>query len=66
MYGEAIAASGKAKDLGRGNAEATATMDYVLAKSGKREEVLAVQKELEDRARANFIPAYVLAVSLLH
>ena len=61
MYGEAIAAAGKAKDLSRGNAEATATMGYALAKSGKREEALAVQKELEDRARADFIPAYVLA-----
>jgi len=61
MYDEAILAAGKAKDLSRGNAEATATMGYGLAKSGKREEALAVQKELEDRSRANFIPAYVLA-----
>jgi len=61
MFGETIAAAGKAKEISHGNAEATVTMGYALAKSGRRDEARAVLKELEDRARTDFVPAYALA-----
>jgi len=61
MFAETIAAAAKAKEISHGNAEATAIMGYALAKSGRRDEARTVLKELEDRARTNFVPTYDFA-----
>jgi tetratricopeptide (TPR) repeat protein len=61
MFTETIAAAAKAKEISHGNAEATATMGYALAKSGRWDEARRVLKELEDRERTNFVPAYDFA-----
>ena len=61
MYPEAIAAATKARDLTRGNAEATATIGYALAKSGRSEEARKVMAELEGRAATRYVGSYALA-----
>jgi DNA-binding winged helix-turn-helix (wHTH) protein/TolB-like protein/tetratricopeptide (TPR) repeat protein len=61
MYPEAIAAAKRAKDLTGGNAEATATIGFALARSGKADEARAVLKELEDKAATQYVPPYAPA-----
>lgn len=61
MYDEAIAVATKARDITHGNAEATATIAYALAKSGKSAEAMAILKELEDRAATHYVASYALA-----
>jgi DNA-binding winged helix-turn-helix (wHTH) protein/TolB-like protein/tetratricopeptide (TPR) repeat protein len=62
---EAAAAASKAKEITNGNAEATATSAFVMAKSGRRDEARRTLIELERRAKAGYVPAYVLSLAYL-
>jgi serine/threonine-protein kinase len=62
MYSEAVASASRARDLSGGNAEASATVGYALAKIGRREEAMKVQAELEKRSTERYVPAYALAL----
>ncbi len=62
MYSEAIAAATKARDFSGGLSEATALIGYTLAVSGKREEALAVLKELRKRSTERYVPPYNIAL----
>jgi len=61
MFAEALESAAKAKQLTGGNAEATGTLGYAAAKSGKRHRAHRVLKELEARAGKGFVPAYAFA-----
>lgn len=61
MYAEAIAALSRAKELTGGNAEATASLGYAWAKSGKAAETRAILAELEERSRVRYVPASAIA-----
>jgi serine/threonine-protein kinase len=58
---EAIASATKAKNITNGNTEATATIGYVLARAGRRDEALAVLRELEAKATSQYVPQYAIA-----
>jgi serine/threonine-protein kinase len=61
MWPEAIASALKAKEIASGNSEAVGALATALAKSGRREEAENTIKELEERSRSRYVPAYVLA-----
>ena len=57
----AIAAASKARDLSHGNSEAIASIGFVQAKAGRLAEARAILRELEERAKVRYVPAYTLA-----
>lgn len=61
MYDEAIEAATKGRDLTRGNAEATATIAYAYARSGRSKQAGEILKELENRARTEYVSSYARA-----
>jgi DNA-binding winged helix-turn-helix (wHTH) protein/TolB-like protein/Tfp pilus assembly protein PilF len=61
MYPDAIVAATKARDITRGNAEATATIGYALAKSGKSDDARAILNELENKAATGYVASHALA-----
>lgn len=60
-YAEAAAAASRARELSDGNAEATATVAFSLAKSGKTAEARSILAELDDRSKTRYVPFYALA-----
>jgi len=63
MYGEAIAAATKARELSKGgNSEAIALIGYSLAKAGRRDEARAVLDELLRLSAARYVPPYNIAL----
>ena len=52
---KALAAAGKARELTRGNAEATGTVGYILAKMGRVEDARRILAELEGRKDKPFL-----------
>ncbi len=63
MYDEAIVSAAKARDLSGGNSEAVATLGYALAKTGKLEEAMKIDRELEKRSTQDYVSAYILATT---
>ncbi|HVF46111.1 MAG TPA: winged helix-turn-helix domain-containing protein [Pyrinomonadaceae bacterium] len=61
MWEEAIASAKTAADLTRGNAEAVATVGYAHAKAGRVDAARGIIRELEDRAKTRYVPAYGIA-----
>jgi serine/threonine-protein kinase len=61
LYDEAIASAQAARTYSGGNAEALATIGYILAISGRRSEALDVQRQLETQAAQRYVPPYTLA-----
>jgi serine/threonine-protein kinase len=61
-FNDAIAAAAKARELTGGNSEAAAIMAYAYARSGRPTEARKVLAELEDRAKARYVPAYSFAI----
>jgi serine/threonine-protein kinase len=61
MYTEAIASAEAARTYSGGSSEAVATIGFVLAVSGRRDEALEVQRQLEKQAAERYVPAYTLA-----
>jgi DNA-binding winged helix-turn-helix (wHTH) protein/TolB-like protein len=55
MYDQALASVNKAKNLTHGNAEATGTVGYILAKMGRTDEAKQVLGELESRKDKPFL-----------
>jgi DNA-binding winged helix-turn-helix (wHTH) protein/TolB-like protein/Tfp pilus assembly protein PilF len=55
MYDEALASVNKAKDITRGNAEATGTAGYILAKMGRTAESKQLLADLESRKDKPFL-----------
>jgi len=62
MYREAIVEATRARDLSGGHAEAIATIGYILAISGKRDEARAVLDELKKRSTERYVPPYNFAL----
>jgi len=58
---EAIASATKAKEITRGNSEATATIGYALARSGRLDESRRVLEELENQPKSGYISSYAIA-----
>ena len=61
LWDDAIAAAVKAMDITGGNSEATGTIAFALAKSGRRSEVQKLLAELDTRAKSRFVPSYTTA-----
>ncbi len=61
MVEEAILSATRARELSRGSAEATAVLGFLKAKSGRRDEAIALQNELMLRSREQYVPSYTLA-----
>jgi tetratricopeptide (TPR) repeat protein len=55
MLEPALAAAGKARELTRGNAEATGTAGFILAKMGRKEEAREILNDLESRKDKPFL-----------
>jgi TolB-like protein/DNA-binding winged helix-turn-helix (wHTH) protein/Flp pilus assembly protein TadD len=62
MYEEALAEAAKARELSNDNAEAIATVGYILGKSGRGNEAISVLAELSKRAATRYVPPYSFAL----
>lgn len=60
-WAEAAGAASRAIETTGGNAEATATLAYALARSGRRMDAKRILIELERRANTGYVPAYALS-----
>lgn len=61
-FDEAIAEAKKAEQFSGGNSEAVSLGSYALAKSGRRDEAVALLEELKSRSIHRYIPAYNIAL----
>jgi adenylate cyclase len=61
MFGDAMEAAAKAKQIAGDNSEALATIGYAAARAGMRDRANSTLKTLEDAAAARFVPAYNFA-----
>ena len=58
---EAVEAAKRAETFSGGNSEAVSLSAYALAKSGRREEAVAILEMLKSKAAVGYVPAYNLA-----
>jgi serine/threonine-protein kinase len=61
MYAEALASAEAAVKFSGGSSEALATVGYVLARSGRTNDALEIQRQLEKQAAERYVPPYTLA-----
>lgn len=58
---QAIAAAEKASELSGGNAEATATIAYCMARAGRNAEAARILDQLLERSKTRYVPRYAIA-----
>ena len=61
-FDEAVTEAKKAAEFSGGNSEAVSLAAYALAKSGRRDEALAMLEELKSRSNQRYVPSYNLAM----
>ena len=65
MWPEAIASASKARELTKGNTEATALLAFGLARSGRQAEAQTLMDELVERQNSRYVSSYTLAETYL-
>ncbi len=61
-FDEALNELKTAKEFSGGNSETVSLMGYALAKTGRREEALAMLEELTSRSGGQYVPSYNIAM----
>src|SRR5688572_20773738 len=60
-YDKAIVSARRAAELSGGSAEALACTAHAYARSGRKDEAMKILRELEERSRERYVPAYAIA-----